>query len=463
MNSRPGLRWIADACGPQRSRPSVRSRYDETNVVDAYALDPTQPDVVGVPRYHPATGKVVADERDDGLPMRPEARFVGDLRPHQRAVVDAFRTRNHGVVVLGCGRGKTATAIYLATELFRRRTLYVVHREPLFDQVRRELARFAPEARVGTIRQNRVDAGDDKDVVVAMLQSLCMHEYDASAYRGYGVVVVDEAHHICSTVFSRLLPMLAARVRIGLTATPERPDGLTPLLRWHVGDDVRVDDSAPTEPSPQQQRLAVMFRLDYDGTKLGDEPARAPPKSHAAKMAQRSVLLKRMTAFAARERFVAKSLRALYDDRSRGRNVVAFTHQVDHVHRMHRSLCRRRPSAAKDSAAYVGALKREARDAAAQKRVLVATYQMASEGFDQPRLDTLFLATPARSDVTQILGRIEREHPGKAPLLVYDLWDDLGPFARGGWARRRTYEARGFAVAIEPVRLAALALSAPQS
>jgi len=454
MNSRTGLRWVVAA---GKCRPIVRSRFDETNVVEAFALDPSNEDVVGLPRYFPLrlpASKVVRDVRDDGLPVSAEARFEGVLRPHQRFVVDAF-DGDHGVVVLGCGKGKTATAIYLAIEVFRRRTLYVVHREPLFDQVRRELARFAPNARVGTIRQNRVDAGDDKDVVVAMLQSLCMHEYDADVYRGYGVVVVDEAHHICSTVFSRLLPMLPARIRIGLSATPERADGMTPLLRWHIGDDVNLKPEAGGEsPAPRRKRLAVMFRLDYDGTKLGDEPARATPRSHAAKMAQRSVLLKRMMACAYRERFVEKSLRSLYDDRSRGRNVVAFTHQVDHVHRMHRALCQRRPSAASDAAKYFGALKREARDAATQRRVIVSTYQMASEGFDLPRLDTLFLATPARSDVTQILGRIERDHPNKAPLLVYDLWDDIGPFARSGWARRRTYEAHGFVVAIESVRLA---------
>lgn len=463
MNTYPGLRWndgTAAGVSEKRRRPTVCSRFDENNVVDAFKLDPERPNAASVPRYYPALPgeHIIADTRDDGEPISTDARFVGTLRPSQRAVVDAFRNRSHGVVVLGCGMGKTATAIYLATEVFRRRTLYVVHRDTLFEQVCSEIAQFAPAARVGTIRQSRVDVDGDKDIVVAMLQSLCMHDYPKEVYRGFGVVVVDEAHHICSNVFSRLLPKLAAAVRIGLSATPERADGMTPLLRWHIGEN--VIDTVSTVPavsvsSSHTTRLAVMFRLNYEGTRLGDEPERAAPKSHAGKMAQRSVLLKRMTACAPREQFVAKKLRTLYDDRSGARNVVAFTHQVDHMHRLYRSLCRTRPAAARDAVTYYGKLKKQARaDAKERGRVLVATYQMASEGFDLPRLDTLFLATPARSDVTQILGRIEREYPNKAPLLVFDLWDDIGPFARSGWVRRRTYKARGFTVIIENVRLA---------
>ena len=462
MNTFPGLRWLSDANEKWISKLTVRSNFDEMNIIRAYEEDQYNGvRVLGVPRYFEKKLKITAkiplvvqDHRDLGPPIHEDVRFVGQLRESQQEIDNIFQSTNqdHGVIVLGCGKGKTAMAIYLITERFRRRALYVVHKDILFKQTCDEIALFAPNANIGTICQDRVHAGPEKDIVVAMLQSLCMHKYDPSVYANYGVVIVDEAHRICSNVFSRLLPKLTAAVRIGLSATPERKDGMTPLLRWHIGPNINQELKLPKPiKEPEITRLVVMFRLDYENTRLGQEPTRATPQTHAKKMAQRSILLKRITLCKPRETFVERLLCSLYDETQR--NIIAFSHQIKHLHNVYQALCRNRDNAKNDAAKYYGSLKEQARTEAKSKRVILATYAIASEGFNIPRLDTLFFMTPGPSDPTQNLGRIEREYPNKVPLLVYDIWDDLGTFSRGGWNRRRVYIKRGYEVIIEDVIL----------
>ena len=102
-----------------------------------------------------------------------------------------------------------------------------------FKDVPRE--KFVPDARIGLI-QGKITDFDNKDVVIGMLQSICRDKYPKDIFKRFGMVAVDEAHHISSRVFSNALPIVSTKYMMGLSATPNRKDGLTKVFKWFLGD-----------------------------------------------------------------------------------------------------------------------------------------------------------------------------------------------------------------------------------
>ena len=127
----------------------------------------------------------------------------------------------------------TMLAIYLSWALGLK-TLVVTHKEFLMDQWEEKILKFT-NAKVGKIRQSKIDV-DSKDIVIGMLRSLSTKNYDTSILNKFGLVIYDEVHHTGSRVDSQALLHTSAKYTIGLSATPERSDGMTKIINWHVGD-----------------------------------------------------------------------------------------------------------------------------------------------------------------------------------------------------------------------------------
>ena len=165
--------------------------------------------------------------------LRPEA-HSGKLRDatHQNEAFDAAIKAGHGVLSLPCGYGKTTVSLAIASKLGYR-TMIIVHKQFLADQWKERIQQFCPGATIGMVQQNKKEV--DCDFVIAMLQSLSLKEYSFSDFESIGTVIVDEAHHICAKVFSQSLFKLCPRHIYGLSATPERKDGLTKVLHWFMG------------------------------------------------------------------------------------------------------------------------------------------------------------------------------------------------------------------------------------
>ena len=100
-----------------------------------------------------------------------------------------------------------------------------------FDRIQE----FLPTARIGKIQQNTIDI-DNKDIVLAMVQSLSMKEYKSDVFSSFGLAVFDECHHLGAEVFCRALPKVATYYMLGLSATPNRKDGLRKVFEWYLGD-----------------------------------------------------------------------------------------------------------------------------------------------------------------------------------------------------------------------------------
>lgn len=180
--------------------------------------------------------------------------FAQSLRPTQIPVLQSFihsvETSTHpirgGMLHLPCGWGKTAGTMYLISR-FQKRTLIVINQENLADQWVERAAQFIPGATIGRIQGDIFDI--DKDIVLAMINTLYSRKYPTDAFSSFGFFVVDEAHFIGSKEFSKALKAITIPITLGLTATMDRPDGLIWMIQQYLGpvqcsvkrDDVNID------------------------------------------------------------------------------------------------------------------------------------------------------------------------------------------------------------------------------
>ena len=132
------------------------------------------------------------------------------------------------------GAGKTVIATDIISKL-KKKTLIIVHKDFLLRQWKERIEQFLPDAKIGLIQGPTIDI-EDKDIVIGMLQSLSMKDYEPAIFKEFGFTIVDEAHHISAEVFSRVLFKAVTKYMLGLSATMERSDGLTRVFKMFMGD-----------------------------------------------------------------------------------------------------------------------------------------------------------------------------------------------------------------------------------
>ena len=163
--------------------------------------------------------------------------FYGSLRPPQQEVAETtvahLNTYGGGLLQLRCGFGKTIIALYLFARL-KVKTLVLVHKEFLMNQWKERIAQFLPDARVGTLQAKTVDV-EDRDIVIGMLQSVSTGKYPKDVYEPFGMCCFDECHHLGAAVFSKSMDIGRTRYMLGLSATPDRKDGLRKVFDWQLG------------------------------------------------------------------------------------------------------------------------------------------------------------------------------------------------------------------------------------
>ena len=306
------------------------------------------------------------------------------------------------------------------------RTLIVVHKEFLANQWRDRIQQFCPGATIGRIQQGICDT--DKDFVIAMIQTLCSRDEDALPSRTFdqfGFLIVDEAHHIGAAAFSQAMFRFCPKYTLGLTATPERKDGLTRILYWFLGPEFfRVH-----RENVKTTRVEV---IPYKDPVFKD----SPPVTRFGKinMAQ---MVTDVTDLPRRNEFIIKIAKEAADG---GRRVLILSDRREHCQFLLANF------GTELSGLYYGGLKEAQLDESSRKRIIIGTFAMAQEGLDIPVLDTIILASP-KSDITQAIGRIMRETPGKLNNpLIYDIVDHWSVFHSMARKRMVVYKASGFEI-----------------
>lgn len=386
---------------------------------------------MAVPRYY-GLAKFGPPTKDSRRPWAscPRINFVGKLRRETNqpeafdAGLKAFAETGGGVLSLPPGYGKTCMALAFSAQL-KVQTMIVVHKEFLANQWRDRITDFCPGATIGRVQGDTFDV-EGKDFVIALIQTMCQREFPMDAFDSVGLLIVDEAHHIGAPAFSQFMFKICPRFTLGLTATPERKDGLTRLLYWFLGPEFfRIERTA--------QKTTRVKILNY----TDDSFREAPPVTRFGKI-NMAGMINQVTELEARNELILKTI----DDAISSappRRVLVLTDRREHCFYLHEKIGAK-------SGLYIGGRKEAELALAAEKPVVIATFQLAQEGLDIPALDTVILATP-KSDIKQSIGRIMRETPGKLNSpLIYDIVDNWSVFFSMARKRRLVYEEGGFAI-----------------
>jgi superfamily II DNA or RNA helicase len=269
---------------------------------------------------------------------------------------------------------------------------------------------------------------------VAMIQSLTRRGVVDDIVGGYGHVIVDECHHVPAVSFERVMREVTARYVLGLTATPHRRDGLHPLLELELGP-VRFT------VSPKQSVRSFVHRLVVRETEfsLADEAGRLPIQELYALLARddrRNELI----------------VRDVQDALAEGRSPLLLTERRDHLAHLAEQLRSDVPNMVVLRGGMRSKERREGMEAIAgipedEPRLILATGRFVGEGFDDPRLDTLFLVLPFawKGTLVQYAGRLHRRFHGKAEVRIVDYVDARVPMlARMFEKRLRGYRAMGY-------------------
>lgn len=386
---------------------------------------------------------LIDDQRHDGAPF--EANFNGELTNVQTEAARLLLAHDIGVFVGPPGIGKTVLGTYLIAERARS-TLILVHRKPLLEQWIAQLAMFLglAEKEVGQIGGGKRKPNGRLDV--AMIQSLVRKDKVDDFVADYGHVIVDECHHLPAVSFERVLSEVKARFIVGLTATPQRRDGHQPITEMQLGPvRYKVDVKSQVARRPFEHKLIVReteFRLASDKFGPGIQEI-----------------------YGALARDDARNRRILDDvitALQEGRSPIVLTERKDHVDyfaEQLRNLVRhlvvlRGGMTAKERRASADQL---ASIPDAAERLVLATGRYVGEGFDDARLDTLFLAMPIswKGTLIQYSGRLHRHHPGKTEVRIYDYVDyEVPMLVRMFEKRLRTYRAIGYARGEAPLGFA---------
>ena len=408
-------------------------------IKDALTVSPVTPGIVlaattKFPAYRESTKKMYVprffgiehfgEPKETKIPEGDEinVQFVGTLRDYQIEVVDAYckatETTSGGLVNLPCGYGKTTVALNIVS-VMRKKTLIIVHKEFLLNQWVERIQQYLPSARVGRIQGQIIDI-EGKDIVIGMLQSLSMKDYDDNVFSSFGMLLIDEVHHIGSEVFSCALFKIVTRYTLGLSATMDRKDGTTFVFKMFLGDIVyKIKD----KKQRNVQVRAIQYKSNDHAFNTVEYDFRGNPAY--------STMISKLCEHRPRSEFILKVIQDMFVENPT-QQIMIIAHNKSVLTYIHDAILER------DIATvgyYVGGMKEAALKKTEEKQVVIATYAMAAEALDIKTLCTLIMVTP-KTDIEQSVGRILRSDH-EMPVVV-DIVDSHDPFIKQ-WNKRKTF------------------------
>jgi len=385
-----------------------------------------------LPEFVPTDTEYLSD-----FPSAVSVDFKGEdvpLYPYQEKAVESVFLSKYGILQSPAGSGKTQMGIALVKK-FGKRALWLTHTVDLLNQSKNRAKQYIDKSLIGTITNGKVNIGSG--ITFATIQTMC--QLDMSNYKNmWDVVIVDECHRCAGTPtavtqFYKVLNALTARHKIGLSATVHRSDGM--IIATHallgeivytvpeeaVGDKIMKVGILPVGTDVVMGREA----LNTDGTlnyqRLITYLCENSERNHVIRM-------------------------ALMDEE--GKSCLVLSDRLEHLSHLMKTLP---PRIQNQSVMVNGKTPKVEREQAmkdmrlGEKKYLFATYSLAKEGLDIPRLERLFLTTPIKdyAVVIQSIGRIARTFEGKSEPIAYDFVDNIAYLVKAYKQRCRHYKKAG--------------------
>ncbi|GAX62338.1 type III restriction protein res subunit [Candidatus Scalindua japonica] len=368
------------------------------------------------------------DETNHGRNIDVE--FNGTLRNEQQEVIDELLNHDTGVLSATTAFGKTVVAAKLIAAR-KRNTLILVHRQQLLLQWIARLSEFlrineelpVQEKKRGRRKKRgligQIGAGKDSlssIIDVAIIQSLNSTGKVKECVKNYGMVIVDECHHVPAFSFEQILKKVNAKFVYGLTATPTRKDGHHPIIFMHCGAErFRVDAKKQAEKRPFDHYVVPRFTS-----------FRIPINENSKELTIQE-LYTEITVDEIRNQLIVDDVFNSYEN---GRNSLVLSERTAHVMLLAKRLKERVPEVltlmggmgtkkTKEILTKISAIPTD------KQLTLVASGKFVGEGFDEPRLDTLFLSMPIswKGTLQQYAGRLHRLYDKKNDVQIYDYVD----------------------------------------
>ncbi|MCB5247421.1 MAG: DEAD/DEAH box helicase [Candidatus Cloacimonetes bacterium] len=365
------------------------------------------------------------------------AEFIGKLSPEQLMAGQSLLARDNGILSATTAFGKTVVAIWMIAQR-KTNTLIVVHRRQLMEQWLERLGCFLDGAEFGA-----VGAGKDKrsgKIDVAILQSLYQGRKVKEFVSDYGMVIVDECHHISAFSFEQVLKEARAKYVYGITATPVRKDGQHPIVYMQCGP-IRYKVDARSQLASRSFTHKVKVR----------HTAFQLPESLQQPEARITAVYQALIEDEARNKLILDDIIASI---VAGRSPLILTERTAHVEFFASKLV----GFSKNIISLRGGMGRKQFKAVREQlqaipdneeRVIISTGKYIGEGFDDSRLDTLFLTLPIswKGTLQQYAGRLHRAHANKTQVTIYDYVDREVPVLAAMFRKRiKGYEGMGYTV-----------------
>jgi superfamily II DNA or RNA helicase len=380
-----------------------------------------------LPRHWARTqfGKETSDLMSEGVSLPSTISFKGKPFDYQEKIIDSFFAADgNGLICVPCGKGKTFMALSIASRIGKR-FLVIVDKEFLLNQWKGEMMAFFPGLRIGILQSDRLEVESEKyDCTICMIQTLVQRDFDNSIFKTYGFTIFDECHHLGASNFSQALLKVQTKKMLGLSATPERDDGLTKVFMWYLGEPVYWEKTREKDASVQVR--VVQFKTK--DREYIDEPVDYRGEVVMAR------LLGQIVGCVPRLKVVVNEILDLAKEN--GRRILVLSERKGHLEALEELL---KPSGHSMSY-YIGGMKEEVRESGAKTaKILLATYAMASEAMNIRSLNSVILASP-RKKIEQSVGRILRERPAERKVLpiIVDVVDMHGMY-QGQFKKRRVF------------------------
>ena len=356
-------------------------------------------------------GPPMLDSLIDKTISQPERlTFNGTLReaqetPHDQ-VLHHLRSDRSGLLCLHTGGGKTIIMLSILSKL-KQRTCILMHKSNLLQQWKEKISLFLPDAKVGIVQGKDKEFTEDNDIYLVMIQTLLNIPVVPPIF---GFTTIDECHHLPSETFSRVLFKVNARFLLGLSATPQRKDGLTHLLQWHLGPIIYQEKPNRSDQSTTEVEI---HRYDVSHLDLDIKKFSQSITTLCNDVARNDYVLSVILDVLKRDLHCRRRILVLSDRRSQCVYLVTGLRRIQasaddaSCHLQDRSFGLLYAGMAADSFKIEGA-----------RDVIFGTYGLMQEGIDIPDLNAVIFASPRR-EVIQAVGRIYRKvHKDIQPLIV---------------------------------------------
>ncbi len=385
-------------------------------------------------------------------PEKVKLKFAAKLRPYQEDIINTYMNYvgkdivSGGIISVGCGRGKTVMALNIVSRLCYK-TLIIVNTGVLYDQWIERIEEFLPSAKVGLIRGKTIDI-NGKDIVIAMVNSISDPrkdgDYPVDMFDCFGLVIADECHHLSAAQFSRSLMKHTYPRTLGLTATPNRADGLSHVFQYFLGDILYKDNEI--KKTSEEKKLdhipdAIVDTINY----INYDKAYSKMVLNYRKQPNVIAMETNIVNFMPRTNMIIKVLKTILSENKK-RNVFILSKRRDHVFTMEEKI-KEKKIANGSVGIIVGGMKPEDIKESMTKQIIIATYNIAEEGFDCKKLNTIILATP-KKNVEQAIGRILRVKKTdiKVIPLIINICDMFASYPRWGVERNRLFKKKKYEI-----------------